>query len=334
MLSHAEYYRDFAEQHKLLLDTPERDRVLVHFDLEHGNLRGAIEWAVTSGDSDLGLRLAAATAPYWHDRSFFTEGRARIDSVLRLPAEPSGHRARCFTAAAGLATWHGDQAASRRYARESLAVYRSLGDRHGEAATLTTMGWATIQEDAPAARRLLLKASSLFRDLGDDESLGEALRGLAAADLTIGEVSRAREALHDSLAAYERTNERQQREYTRGMLGWVQRISGDFDEARLSYRHMLQAAHRGGALVPVGIALDCFADLALAEGDALRSIRLAAAANALRGRIGGGVSGGIAGMEPILPRARTAVSDDAYLAAHDEGEAMDVDEAVKHAVEG
>ena len=333
MRRHAEYFRDFAESNAHLLDTPQRDRVLELYDLDHGNLRAAIEWAIAAGDSELAWRLAVATASYWQARSKFSEGRDRLDSVLGLVGDASEHRARCFTAAAGLATWHGDQAAARRYAGESLAVYRAIGDQRGAAETLTTMGWATIQDDPPEARRLLAEASSVFRDLGDDESLGGALRGLAAAELTSGDVARARGLLEESLAAYERTDEQQHREYTRGMLGWVQRLSGDFDAARLSYRQMLQAAHQGGALVPVGIGLDCFADLALVEDDPFRSIRLAAAANALRDRIGGGVSGGIAGMEPILPRARASVAADDFLAAQLEGEAMGAHEAVRYALD-
>jgi tetratricopeptide (TPR) repeat protein len=332
MRAHAEYFCSLAESAERLLDTSDRDRALGQYDLEYGNLRAAIEWAVAAGDAELGCRLAAATAPYWQARSNFSEGRARLNSVLALPAEPSVARARCFTAAAGLATWNGDQAAAQRYAGDSLAVYRSLGDRRGEAVTLTTMGWATIQDDAPAARALLAEAVSVFRELADYESLGGALRGLAAAELTIGEVARARELLEESLAAYERTNDREHREYTRGMLGWVQRLSGDLDAARRSYSLMLRAAQEGGALVPLGIGLDCFADLALLEGDALRATRLGAAADALRERLGGGVSGGIAGMEPVLPRARIEIPDVAFEAAVLEGRTMDGNEAVSYAL--
>jgi hypothetical protein len=86
--------------------------------------------------------------------------------------------------------------------------------------------------------------------------------------------------------------------------------------------------------VPIALALDGVATIAIDGGDVERGVRLAAAADELRRGLGGSVQVAVAGREPPLEVARRAMDPGAFARAEAEGRAMSLDDAVALALEG
>ncbi len=64
---------------------PDQVMWLDRLELEHDNLRTALEWSGDSsfgGDSSSGLHLVGAISRFWEVRSYFSEGRDRLSRVL------------------------------------------------------------------------------------------------------------------------------------------------------------------------------------------------------------------------------------------------------------
>ena len=88
---------------------PHQAQWLERLDLEHDNLRAALEWCRAQGDDDAMLRMAAALVRFWDIRGHVAEGRRWLDLAIGLargPATPA--RARALIGAAYLAVLQGD----------------------------------------------------------------------------------------------------------------------------------------------------------------------------------------------------------------------------------
>src|SRR5207245_4869872 len=103
---------------------------LDQFEVEHDNLRAALDWLIESGEADWGLRLGAALFQFWEEREYLAEGRERLGQLLSLPgaAPRTRLRARALFAAGVLTS---DPAAARRLHPEALEIGRELDARRG-----------------------------------------------------------------------------------------------------------------------------------------------------------------------------------------------------------
>jgi ATP/maltotriose-dependent transcriptional regulator MalT len=125
-------------------------------------------------------------------------------------------RARAFHAAAELA-WSvgGDNNRAEAWSRESLELFRELGDRHGIATHLNMLSavvWTRSQ--FAVARSQLEEAEALFKEVGDTWNRGGCLTQLARIATAQGDYARARALLEESLALYRALGDQVR-------IGWV-----------------------------------------------------------------------------------------------------------------
>ncbi len=93
--AHAAYCLVLAEEGNPELSSADRARWLSQCDVEIDNLRFALDWLFQTRDLDWGLRLCVALFRFWDMREHLVEGRARLETVLRLAgAEHAKERAR------------------------------------------------------------------------------------------------------------------------------------------------------------------------------------------------------------------------------------------------
>ena len=82
--AHAAYCLVLAEEGNPELSPTDRARWLAQCDVEIDNFRFALDWLFQTLDLDWGLRLCVALFRFWDMREHLTEGRARLETVLRL----------------------------------------------------------------------------------------------------------------------------------------------------------------------------------------------------------------------------------------------------------
>jgi len=73
---------------------------LERLDQEHDNIRGALDWFEETGETQLGLRLAAAATRFWVMGGYPAQGRRRLESALTSDDQQTPARARALNAAA------------------------------------------------------------------------------------------------------------------------------------------------------------------------------------------------------------------------------------------
>ena len=76
---HRDYFLALAERAEPELHRASQTMWLDRLEIEHDNLRAALEWSLGLEGDETGLRLAAALAPYWHARGYLSEGREWLE---------------------------------------------------------------------------------------------------------------------------------------------------------------------------------------------------------------------------------------------------------------
>ena len=157
---------------------------------DHDNLRAALAWAVERGDGATALWMSGALRDFWYLRGHQAEGRRWLDAALGTAAgeAPTADRAQALLALGELANDLGDPARGEAALRESLDLYRSLGDRQGAAFALDLLGVEAEDRGAYAvAERLMTAARADFEALGDRHTACQALYHLGVIALGQGD---------------------------------------------------------------------------------------------------------------------------------------------------
>jgi predicted ATPase/transcriptional regulator with XRE-family HTH domain len=328
---HAAYYLAFVEAERPDLGGPRQRTWFARLESEHDNLRAAIEWAIESGEAELGLRIAGVLWRLWYVYGYLREGRHWLEHLLRLPATaPPRVRAQALRGAMVLSGELGDFAAAAAWGEQSLALFREIGDAEGIADALNSRAnVAREQGDYAQATALYEESLARYRALGDLQGVAVALNNLGTAVRYQGDLARATALYSESLDL------RRQRGDTRGIawtlnnLGIVARVQADGARAKRYYVEALALSHAAGDRQQQARSLEGLAGVAIDEGRMADATRLFSAAATLRTAIGSAVpSGEQAARERDLRAARTALGAEAFAAAWAAGAVLDIDALV------
>src|ERR1700724_1607206 len=147
------------------------------------NCRAALDLLTRTGNGEWGLRLGAALFQFWETHEHLTEGRDRLERLLKLEggATHSNSRVRVLFAAGVLATEQGDHRAAHRLLEESLQIARELNDTRGIGIALNALA-ANARDDGEmsAARSLFEESLAVWRGLNDRAMVARALSNVAS----------------------------------------------------------------------------------------------------------------------------------------------------------
>ena len=238
---HAHYFTALAEAAAAQWETPQINAAIAQQRAEHDNMRAALQWACDTGNSQLGLQLAAALWGFWRSYGYISEGRAWLEQLLKLDEHPSdtaamAARQRGLHAAAWLASDQHQYTTATQLFEQSMALRRALGETAGATDLLLN---AARQARAGGQYR---RATALLEDaLRDRERLRSARPYLSSDDL--GQVLRE--------------------------LGLVLREQGDFVRAAALFEEGLAFHRASGNRVGMALEMLGLADVARDQGDSL-----------------------------------------------------------------
>jgi predicted ATPase len=202
--AHAEYYAALAAEAEAEMEGPAQAAWMSRIELELDNIRAALSWARSSGNVDLGLRLAASLELFWHMRGYRREGLSWLEGLLQEEggSTPLPVRAEALRSAGSLA-WRlfAFELADRRLA-ESMSIMRELGDRSGMAQVQHGMGTSLwMQGQFERAGEMLANAVRQWEEAGDETRMAIAFGDLAGIEHQRGRISQAKDMHERSVAA-------------------------------------------------------------------------------------------------------------------------------------
>jgi predicted ATPase/DNA-binding winged helix-turn-helix (wHTH) protein len=372
----AAYCLVLAEEGNPELSPPDRVAWLAGCDVEVDNFRFALDWLFESQDLDWGLRLCVALFRFWDMREHLTEGRARLETILRLAGtERPRERARVSLFLGALVSAQGDYPAAARFLERSLSLYEELADQSGVAASLNALAvsardrgdysaaqtyferslacWRLLSDrlaiarclhnlsnvvkvhgDYPRAQWALREATDIFVELGDRNGAAWSINQQGDIARAQGDTIAAHELYERALLAFREVGDQWGSARSLSDLGSIDCERGDHPAARAAYREALEIFVRLGHRRGTARALEGIACLALAQGQAARALKLAAAAMHSRQLISAPLppTEQLKLDQTLLP-AWEALSDPQGKCAWAEGFAMSLEKAVQYSLE-
>jgi len=185
---------------------------------------------------------------FWDMREHLIEGRARLETILRLAS--SGHskeRAKVCIFLGALSTAQGDFPAAERFLEQSLSLYQQLDDQWGIAASLNALGVsARDRGDYPGAQSNFERSLACWRTLPDRLATARCLHNLANFAKVRGDYSRAQMALREATDIFQEVGDPSGAAWSINQQGDIAREQGDLEIARDFYERALEAFRAAG----------------------------------------------------------------------------------------
>ena len=201
----------------------------------------------------------------------------------------------------------------------------------------TNIAVALVQSDQyPAAEPLLMECIKVARSLGDDMLVAVNLGNLAIVAYHQGDADRAAPMLEETLALARKLGDGFLTSELLNFKGDAEFRRGDLESAEASFREILAIAHELKDPVTTLVGLERFAELAVATYAPRRAATMWGVIARLRDETGVPLAGRdeTALADARLADARLALGDDAFNQAWREGSAMELEEAVRYALDG
>jgi len=216
-------------------------------------IRTALEVALRTGRGlDSAARIVTALAFFWSLRGHCAEGRVWADRVIAaLDQPPCG----LHWAAAFLAGYAGDLAASAQQAHVAAEAAQRVGDQRIRGRALIVVGMNDMVTDPAAAAPVLTEAADLARRAGDLWARVEALQMLAYADLIRGDHRRSVRHLDAAVPTLDELGHPQLRAWDLAMRADAGALVGRFDDAVALGRRAIALATAVGEPVSAASAL-------------------------------------------------------------------------------
>jgi tetratricopeptide (TPR) repeat protein len=266
---HAAYFDLFADDKFDELRDFRQVAAARSLETEQPNLRLALEWCCsTPANLEIGMRLASHLWEFWQRHADHEEG---CTWMRRLLAQPGAAvlpfwRAHLLNGLAELTQMQIPQA--RIWLEESLAIFRELGDRYGQAWVLCHLGTVAIWgREYDQARARLKESFKLFRQLGADWHIAWILCDLAEIAIDMKQFPEAESHLERSLELFEHLGDRRAMAECHSRYGAIARHRMDFPSAIRSYGEALRLARIVGDLLQIAFFSFYLADAYLRNGD-------------------------------------------------------------------
>ena len=295
---HAEYFIQLAQKAEPKLSGQEQVRWLDILDVEHDNLRSALDWCLTAeGTAELSLNLAGSLEYFWTTRGYLSEGRRYLELVLSRPSASNRTLARAKTlhTAGHLAYLQSAYPKTRLLLEEGLSIYRELGisNQQALANTLITLGdMETELANYDTAFELMNEALDIMRELNDIRGIARALWQLGGCAVRHGKYDQATQYFREALPYLRIIGDRGQTAIALSGLAEVAIRQGDFKQAAILEKESIAMRREIGEPWGIAVSLGNFAWISLLRGDLYQAVSLLHESLTLRQEIGD--RGGIA----------------------------------------
>jgi LuxR family transcriptional regulator, maltose regulon positive regulatory protein len=229
--AHAGYYLALAREAEAGLTGLQQAMWLERLEQEHENLRAAIQWLLEraegaqarNDEAEMVLRLVGVLWRFWSVRAYLSEGRSFLERAMAVSKGASAAlRAKALTGASWLAFSQNAQDEAEAFCRESLALYRQLGQKEGMAFAFQQLAvMAHAKNEYARARSLLEEALTLFKEIENQEGIASTLDELAYGAMDQGEYSRARQLAEQALTIFRKIGDKRLIIYALLRLGRV-----------------------------------------------------------------------------------------------------------------
>lgn len=334
---HRDYYRDLAAEARVKLFGPDQVAWLTRLQVEHANLRAALEHSFSSpGEATIALGMAGDLLYHWITSYYLAEGRRWLEQGLAAATEPTEVRARGLWADGWLAIIQAEPKAAAGLLEESRAIGEELGLEAvlGYVSVFSGM-IAMYEQDTKTAITFYEDAVNRHAAGGDPVGLALALIRLSLACSFLGDSVRAIEMGELGIAVCEAHGEGWHKAYAMMALGVEVWRQGDARRATAMEQESLRFNRSLDDPLGTSVNLEVLAWIAATEGQFPRAARLLGIVESAWKAIGARLSGYghlVHYHDECVAQTREALGTKAYLTAFGRGASLSPDEGLAFAL--
>jgi predicted ATPase/DNA-binding SARP family transcriptional activator len=233
-----------------------------------------------------------------------------------------------------VAFMRGDDVLARSLYEESLSIRRELGDRRGTAESLMNLGNVAVRQGEYATSRVFFEESlSIQRELGHRRGVAFTLCNMGELAREQGDYASAWSLYEESLSLWREFGDQFGIAWALMGLGNLSCDRNDYSVAQTLLKESLQLFRDLSNLQGVAESLRVMATVMLAQSEPQLAVCLWGAAHMLRESIGVPLhSADQQKYDQQVAQARSALGQDAFAAAWEEGSALNWEQAVLFAL--
>jgi len=332
---HLIFFADLVRRAEPELQKADQVAWLNRLQLEHDNLRAALDWCLTAPErADRGLELTAALFWFWTKRGYLGEVRQWLERGLAAESRRSpALRAKALIELAHTVFLQGDYASSRVQSEESLSLAREAGD-------LWAVSWSLLMQaivaimvgDFERGAGLATESQSAARAIGDVRLQGEAVEVLAYTAQERGDHDSAGRLYEEALALLRPTGDKWILGIALTDLATFRVAEGLYAQAKVLLAEVIVLNEELANMVGIASGLDILAAAEAASGQCVRATQLWGASDGLFDSVGA-ASFYKSIRDRYFDTARESLGDTAFQAALATGRAMSLKHAIQYALE-
>jgi len=283
-LAHATYYAGLVEAAGPQSLTGAQLQWLQRIEQEYGNVRAALQWLVEHEEVEIAVRIGTGLVAYWNIRGLLREGQQWMERLLPLSRSCElALQARALYRASALSWYLGAFDQVEALSKESLALYRVVGDKLGIGTVLNWLGITVeyLLGDVERARVYSEKSLAIFREVDNAYGLCLALFLAARVAIDEGKFAQAQAFCEEGLALATTVGERGAMINILATLGRLNLKQGNYAAARARYLQCLPLARELGMKWFTTTCLHALGEVAAAEGKPAWAARIWGAAEAV-----------------------------------------------------
>jgi predicted ATPase/DNA-binding XRE family transcriptional regulator len=322
---HLAYFLRYAEKAEPHLFGAEQVIWAKRLEMEHDNLRAALNWSLESGQSNAGLQMAGALAWFWHNNGHLREGSRWLEMMLTFDSSARGtEQAKALRASSFIARDMGDTLRAKTMADSSIQIYREIGDDQGVGLALIDLG-AVLHHEGRREEAITLFQESLhlLQSTGERWGIAYARVFLGDAWFRLGDIERAAIEWEASLKLTRALGDNSLTAWSLGGLADAARLRHEYDRAIGMLKESLKLYRDLGNKLEPPFTLEALGLAAAALGKSQHAARLWGAAASWREAINEQLPVTFQqDYAALMTQARTQLGEEVFALAWSEGQAM------------
>jgi DNA-binding CsgD family transcriptional regulator len=256
---HAHFYLELAEQSYSQITRADRNPWLDLLEIEHNNLRAALQWSLDTSEYALGKRIAAALwNPFWWFYGHMREGMYWLETFLQRSGDCQGEcrnetHMRVLAGAGTLRGYQKDFDRGKRYLLDALQIAEERGDHAAAASILGRLGWIFWQNGKTNESAWLAERLEKLPTDASPWDLAYAFMGLGNLQYEAG-LDAAEMALSKSVDYFNLADEKSGVFIARGGLALIKYDKGFHQRA---IEDMIESLHAVGELKDLHVIAQC-----------------------------------------------------------------------------
>jgi len=280
------YFCDLVKEIEPKLSGPAQLQELELLQQEQNNLRAVFMWLMEHKEIEQVLHFTTALWKFRLYRGSVPEGLRQIERALEACQKrkvPAKVQAKGQYAASILAYFQGDAASARTHIEFCLRLYQEIGERHGYAIALNTLGYCELLAgNYEAVQACYEESFPILQEVGDRWHQAEVLGLIAGKAQAQGEYLQAQNLYEQSIAISREVGDRRALIQGLGFLGQLVRHINDYEAAlRLAQEKSEVAIELGGKPL-IASCLGELSEIAIMRGQAAWAAILGGAEEVLR----------------------------------------------------